>query len=680
MSLIQKAISSLYLGVSQQETTNRIDGQVSEMINMMPEVSKGVSRRNPTEFLASIPVSSSMFMHSYSRGDNEEEYIIFIDGITSSILVFTSDGVQVPVVLDAGVNAYLASTNSIASFKALTVGDTTFLINKNKVCQMLNTYDGVAEENYQHPFYWIKRTYDNGSGTGYDYTALTATTNSVKSTTAVSSLATSLGAGWIAQGSILFSTTTRNSSYNFTWSDSYGSQASEGFHGTAQKLADLPNDMAGLDATYNIILEIVGDEQNSFTNFWVRYEDGTWKETRKPYMKNSIDNTTMPIKLVRQADSTFKASFIDYDERLVGDETTSSGPSFIGKTIKSLFFFKNRLCFVSDENIIMSEVGSFYNFFPTTVTDVLDSDPIDVAVDSNNVSLINHAIPFDNNVILLSASTQFSLTADKVLSPNDVSIMSTTNYSSSGIVSPIGVGSSLFFLSTTLKGTSLMEYYVNNSQESTVALDVSGHTPEYIPSSIINMVGNTNQNIIIMLSSESPDTLYVYKYFNNGNDRIQTAWSKWVFGGSISNIAMLSDYLYIIINRGSGNTLERLDYSSNSTVGSFKDNGSIQYESSVKLSELVLKDANGKLIQSAKAPLIYRTLQLKSKRNSVYKVIIENIVANRVVERFALKDNKFLVQGKSNEIVITVKSVDENPLEFHTYTIEANYNIRSKII
>lgn len=397
-------------------------------------------------------------------------------------------------------------------------------------------------------------------------------------------------------------------------------------------------------------------------------------------MKNSIDNTTMPIKLVRQADSTFKASFIDYGERLVGDETTSSEPSFIGKTIKSIFFFKNRLCFVSDENIIMSEVGSYYNFFPTTVTDVLDSDPIDVSVDSNNVSLINHAVPFDNRVILLSSTSQFSLSADKVLSPNDVSIMSTTNYSSSSVVSPIGVGSSLFFLSTTLKGTSLMEYYVNNSQENTVALDVSGHTPEYIPNSIVNMVGNTNQNIIILLSNETPDTLYVYKYYNNGNDRIQTAWSKWVLGGTISNITMLSDYLYIIIDRGTGNKLERIDYSSNSTVSSFLDNGSVSYESSVKLSELVLKDANGKLIQSAKAPLIYRTFQLKSKKNSVYKVSIENKVSSRLVERFALKDNKFLVQGKSNEIDITVRSVDGNPLEFHTYTLEANYNIRSKVI
>jgi len=680
MSLVQKAISSLFLGVSQQETTNRIDGQVSEMINMMPEVSKGVSRRNPTQFLADITIDNSMFMHGYSRGDGEEEYILFINGTTGAILAYTATGTPITVSMDAGVSNYLLATNSITSFKALTVGDTTFIVNKNKVCLMSSTIDGEDGENYKHPFYWVKRTFDNGQNVGYDYTALTATTNSVKSTVAVSSLASTLGAGWIAKGSILFSTAVRDANYVFTWSDSYGSQASEGFHGTAQKLTDLPNDMAGLEDTYNIILEVIGDEQNSFTNFWVHYEEGVWKETRKPYLKNTIDKATMPIKLVRQADSTFKASFIDYDMRLVGDDLTASEPSFIDKTIKSIFFFKNRLCFVSNENIIMSEVGSYFNFFPTTVTDVLDSDPIDVSVDSNNVSLINHAIPFDNKVILLSSTSQFSLSADKVLSPNDVSIMSTTNYSSSSLVSPIGVGSSLFFLSTTLRGTSLLEYYVNNSQENTVALDVSGHTPEYIPNSIVNMVGNTNQNIIVMLSSESPDTLYVYKFYNNGNDRVQTAWSKWVFGGTISNITMLSDYLYIIIDRGDGNILERIDYSSNSSVNTFLDNGSIEYESSVKFSELVLKDSNGRLIQSAKAPLIYRTFQLKSKIGSVYKVSISNKISSRLIERFALKDNKFLVQGKSNEIEITVKSVEDKPLEFHTYTIEANYNIRSKVI
>lgn len=84
--------------------------------------------------------------------------------------------------------------------------------------------------------------------------------------------------------------------------------------------------------------------------------DGVWEECPEPGVKVAFDPATMPVQLVRQADGTFKVSQIDWENRLVGDTTTAPEPSFIGKTINKMLFFRNRFVMLSDENVIMSDL------------------------------------------------------------------------------------------------------------------------------------------------------------------------------------------------------------------------------------------------------------------------------------------------------------------------------------
>lgn len=740
MALVQKAVNGLYKGITKQETTNRVEGQVEDSVNMLHTVEKGVSRRNPTELVKNLSLTyTDAYIHSYSRGDDIEEYIILLQD--NMINVFDSDGNEISVATTPETLAYLnvpSNYKASTAFKTITVGDTTFISNQYITCKMVDEVIVPTEPQLANPFYWVKRSFDNGQGTGYDYTLDGVTVNSVKTTTACSQLVSKLntnvititypiktdhleafqtldaGTKYLIEGDTTYIYTVadnvvdyqkepyvvisesvgdyknygsivvrKNRPTSFTYSDSYGAQASQGFWGSAEKIEDLPNTLSGAEEDYDFILEITGDADNAFTNFWVKYEDDTWKETVAPDLINDIDNSTMPIKLNRLADGTFELVLADYTPRKFGDDITASVPSFINKNITDIFFFKNRLCFVSKENVIMSEIGEFteINFFPTTVTDVLASDPIDVAVDSNVVSFINHAVPFNDSVILMSTSGQFSLQADKVLSPDDVSITSTTSYDALKNISPLSLGSSLFFLSKTLQGTALREYLVDINGASNIANDVSGHVRGLIPQNISALVGNTNEDIIFIYSEDTKDTLYVYKFYTEGNDRIQNSFSKWVFDGDVFNITVLGDYLYILIDRGNGLNLERIDYTSNAdNVTSYLDNGTINYDSYIILSQPILKDTNGTLIQSPRSPLMYRTIQLESTDDSSYQIKIEQPVRNRVAYGYATKDNKVLVQGKTKETTVTIQSLEDNPLEFHTYTTELNYNIRAKIV
>ena len=90
----------------------------------------------------------------------------------------------------------------------------------------------------------------------------------------------------------------------------------------------------------------------------------------------------MPIQIVRQANGSFEVNQIDWETALVGDTAvggTNPQPSFIGQKINKMLFFRNRLVLLSDENVIMSKPGDFYNFWAKTA---LTFTPTDVKFNS----------------------------------------------------------------------------------------------------------------------------------------------------------------------------------------------------------------------------------------------------------------------------------------------------------
>jgi hypothetical protein len=56
----------------------------------------------------------------------------------------------------------------------------------------------------------------------------------------------------------------------------------------------------------------------------------------------------------------------------------------------------------------MSRSGEFFEFFNETVTDALDTEVIDVVLHTK-VSILKHAIAFDEDLLLFSDQTQFML-------------------------------------------------------------------------------------------------------------------------------------------------------------------------------------------------------------------------------------------------------------------------------
>ena len=358
-------------------------------------------------------------------------------------------------------------------------------------------------------------------------------------------------------------------------SDDGGGTDLKAFKNTAKNFTDLPNQCVD-----GFQLAVIGDNNKDEDNFHVKFVgtigQGVWQETVKAGIENKFDLTTMPHRLEKFiSDGTdgravgevfWKFGSTPFLDRAAGDDDTNPFPSFVGNTINDIFFHRNRLGFLSDENVIFSEASGFYNFFRTTVRALLDSAPIDVAVSNDSVSILKAAIPYSEQLLLFSDLAQFNLTAGALLTPTEVAVNVATNYEADLSVRPVSAGNSVFFANDKGASVGIREYFVAGQTELNVADDVTSNIPTYIKGNITGMVTSSNEDTLLVTTDDDPKTVYVYRWYITNNEKAQSSWSKWTFAGDILDMSFNNSEIFFLFNHDGVNTLEKINLSEDTAV------------------------------------------------------------------------------------------------------------------
>lgn len=329
--------------------------------------------------------------------------------------------------------------------------------------------------------------------------------------------------------------------------------------GSRQQFVDLPT----TGQVVGDVWEIAGTGTNSFDNYFVKWDGtGTWRETIKPGVLTQLNAATMPFRLVNNGGGNFTCSKNVWTDRLVGDDTSAAFPSFVDNKLADVFFHRNRLGFIASENVIFSRAGSFFNFFPETVTLVLDTDPVDVSVSHTKVAVLRHALAFNTSLMLFADQAQFQLTAKDILSPKTAVINVTTEFDIEAKAKPTSSGTSIFFGVTKGNYSGIKEYLVQPLTYTNDASDVTAHVPKYIPKNLFKLASSNLDNIVIALSKDERNTLYVYRYYwSSPDEKIQSSWSKFTIatGDVILDADFINTKLYLVIKRSDGTYLEAMD-------------------------------------------------------------------------------------------------------------------------
>lgn len=577
MPLVSSSIANLVNGVSQQPYTLRLASQSEIQENGLSTVAQGLKKRPPTKHIKRLSASApGAFIHTIKRDEFEKYRVVITDG---SLKVYDFNGTAKTVNFPNG-KPYITTTGMTdpqGNIRALTVADYTFIVNK---AYMVSPSASTVPVRPPEALIVVKtglysKTYKVVvNGTTFSFATPDGTVASHATQIATDYIAGQLtaaiaggGTGVTAtqNGSVIY--LTKVGDFTLSTSDGYADTAMYAVKGRLQRFSDLPANAGVQDFT----VEIVGDKTSSFDDYWVRYDKasgtGVWRETIKPGLNLGFNNLTMPWALIRESDGTFTFKPLTWAPRVVGDDDSAPQPSFVGRKIQSVFFYRNRLGMIADESVSLSEAGSFFNFHPTTVTDLLDSDRIDASASHTKVSNLFAAVPFSKQLLLFSAQTQFVVESGDLLTPRTISIKPTTEFECLTTADPVGAGNKVYFGVPRGAWAGLREYYVDEASGVNDAAEVTSHVPKYIPAGVTKLAAASNEDIICAITKGKPNSIYVYKFYWNNNEKLQSSWSVWTLGETdvILDIEFIESSLQILVNRADGLYLETLDVSEDTT-------------------------------------------------------------------------------------------------------------------
>tara|TARA_R110002049_G_scaffold58975_1_gene159842 strand:- start:281 stop:2728 length:2448 start_codon:yes stop_codon:yes gene_type:complete len=605
MPLINTSVPNLIQGVSQQPDATRFAGQCAEQENALCSIADGLKKRPNTRHVARLletAIASNSFVHFINR-DATEKYVVIHTGVKVYAYNILT-GVEATINGSTGgyeptVGSYLDVQDPLGALKALTVADRTYILNSTKtVAATTNTSPSLNKQSLlfikqgdYEKLYGVKVTLhpsatDTSSATeGQEIEARIRSSEKEQAFSAGSARIAeqlAMGSPNTYSASVSANMTTRLGTYftielygnlivmtkkddvwdgdfTITTFDDLGGGGLGSVYKEIDAISSLP-----LYAKNGFKTRVSGNLDLDQDDYYVEFQtangadigEGGWQECLGPDVPLGIDNTTMPHNIINDDVDSFLISSLSFSDRVSGDLNSNPTPSFVENTISNMFFFKNRLGFLSRDTVSLSESGLAtlndqgvleYNFLRNTVSSLLDSDPISVAVASTRVTNLRAAIGFQENLILFSDGGQFSLRGGELLTPKSVSVTPITSFSFDSNTEPLSLGPYIYFPFTRGSFTGVREFSVNASTDVYDSVETTEHVPAYIPKNIVDMTGTSAEDMIALTSEEEPNAIYVYNYFWNNNQKVISAWSKFTFTGDIRAIEFINSKLYAVI-------------------------------------------------------------------------------------------------------------------------------------
>ena len=594
MGLVSRSIPTLLRGVSQaSESTKQADhADIQDNANSDPVL--GLTKRSGSQFVANLITTGQPIDTAHVRminRDVNERYVVVLG--TASLRVYELNGTAKTVDTPDGLG-YLSCTDPRSELKTITIADYTFVVNTTVTTAMDTT---LSPGNVTQAIVFFnqvsdKTTYtvrvDNVTATkdtsNDDPLSTTAVANSIRNTL-ISNLT---GFTINSNGPVLHIKRNDNADFAVESSDTQGNTQITTVKNTVQQFTDLP-----AVAPNGMIVEVKGDESTNFDNYYVKFvtnngggfEEGQWQESLEGGIKFRFDYATMPHVLIRKADGNFIFARVDggvytannvgytlplWGERTVGDQTSAPDPSFIGSKMNNVFFFRNRLGFLADDNVILSRVSEFFNFFPETVLSVIDSDPIDVTASHTKVAILKNAVTMGEKLILFSDQTQFVLTSSSdSLTPKTANVVVTTEFESTDEAAPVGSGNSIYYLTKKGDFAGVREYISQGNANVRDASNISIHIPRLIPQDIFKVAVSNSEDVLVLLGATNSNVLYVNRWlYGARSEKILNAWFTYTFnsGRAIKNIDFIGSDLFLVMDNIGDDTasvtLEKIPFTS----------------------------------------------------------------------------------------------------------------------
>ena len=326
------------------------------------------------------------------------------------------------------------------------------------------------------------------------------------------------------------------------------------------------NDVSELprQCKHGMVVKVVNSSDSQEDDFYLKFVGnndadgpGKWEECLEPGERLGFDSDTLPIIIQRQQDSSGNVLFnvskplkddgtVAWEDRHVGDTNTNDFPTFLGKKITQTFFHRNRLGFLCEDNIILSQADEIYNFFNNTALVVSGNDPIDITSSSTQPTKFVDCIETNTGLLIFGETQQFMLHTDSdSLTPDTAKLSNISTYRYSPQTTPISLGTTIGFLDTAGSYSRFFEMFDIKREGEPQIVDVTKVVSKLLPSGT-DILSISRENNTIFFAERGEDTMYLYRYFNTGSERLQGAWFEWNFPFNIAYTFVLDDDFYLV--------------------------------------------------------------------------------------------------------------------------------------
>ncbi len=315
-------------------------------------------------------------------------------------------------------------------------------------------------------------------------------------------------------------------------------------------VSELPN-----QCKHGYIVKVANSRESNQDDYYLKFKGendldgpGSWIECPAPKIKKSLDATTMPHVLQRQENGDFLVKKYTWEDRLVGDDTTNDLPSFVGKKINRVLFFRNRLAILSGENVVLSRPGELGtpSFFAKTALAVSAVDPIDISCSSTFSSELYDGIETTSGLLVFSNNQQFLLSSDaEILNPDTAKLRSVATYNYNKDISPISLGVTVGYVDNSGKNSRFNEMADIKREGEPIVIETSKIVPTFLPKNI-DLLTNSRENGLVLLGKTNSEFIYCYRYIQSGTERSQASWFKWKLNKPIKYHFIIDDTYYLL--------------------------------------------------------------------------------------------------------------------------------------
>lgn len=613
MAAVTQAIPNFLGGVSRQNDDKKLLNQVTECVNGYPDATYGMLKRPGMEHINVLKkANGTAFTKSELDGaawffidrDDAGSYVGAIKG--SNIYVWTKDEGTWCTINNLGTN-YLTGT-SPSDYHFRSVQDTTIITNKTYTTEAqatpvsgtdfipnsigtvkLNTL--TADLDYSVTIQGVESKVTAQNSTTFDdfliYDSGSTSTNhhlidAIHATiTAQHTAGNSAFAGkWYLEAYTNSIVIKRASGSNAIITDYTQPAATAGVAFTLEakggpgnigieSFLDSVTDTSSLPAEsfgghHVTVLNTASDEDDYYlkfvaTNTTTNRGKGYYQETRARDVSPGLNALSMPHQLENTGSHSFTLKPLVWVDRNTGDSNSNPDPSFVGHKINATFFYNDRLGVLSEDNVFLGVANDPFNFFTKSALVQVDSDPIDLNVASIRPVLLTDVVPSPQGLLIFSSRQQFQLYASSssTLTPTTSVIRSLSNYEMSSNIKPVEVGTSVVFVNTVPGASKLFTMQLGEIEQNPTVIDISKVVFEWIPDTVDDLTASAQNSAVILIDRES-SYLYLYRYYNNGEQDLFQAWTKWQLPGTIQSSSIIDDDLMVVSQHEDEYTLGKI--------------------------------------------------------------------------------------------------------------------------